>query len=358
MKVAANGAIFLMTTRRILSLFAIAFVGIAFATGCGSTKKSVGANDVAVVGDQVISKEQFDRLIKQAKKSYKQNKQAWPSPGTTQYTALQKQAMQFLVQRAEFNQKADEMGIKITDADVDKQLLSIKAQYFGTKGKCDAACETKYRTQIAKQGLTDAQVREDVRASVVQNKLYTKVTDGVQVSDADIDAYYKKNKQQYIQPESRDVRHILVKKKSLADQLYQQVTNGGNFAALAKKYTQDPSSKSSGGKLTISKGRQVPEFDKAAFALATGAISKPVKTQYGWHIILALTPIKKATTTPIAQVRTAIRQQLLQQKKQDAMRKWVDDTSKGFEKKTTYQVGYAPPPTTTGASSTTPAATK
>lgn len=342
-----------MTTQRFFSLFAIAFVGLAFATGCGNTKPSVGANDVAVVGKQVISKEQFDRLMSQAEKSYKKNGQKWPAVGTTQYSALQKQAMQFLVQRAEFSQKADELGLKISDADVEKQLLTIKAQYFGTKGKCDATCEGKYLKQIAKQGLSDAQVREDVRASVVQNKLYTKVTDAVQVSDKDIADYYKKNQKQYVQPESRDVRHILVKKKSLADQLYQQVTHGGNFAALAKKYTQDPSSKSSGGKMTISKGRQVPEFDKAAFALATNAISKPVKTQYGWHIIVALTPIKKASKTPLAQVTTAIRQQLLQQKKQDEMRKWVDATSKEFEKKTTYQVGYAPAPSTTGVTTTT-----
>ena len=80
-------------------------------------------------------------------------------------------------------------------------------------------------------------MREDVSASVVQNKLYEKVTDGVTVSDADVTAYYKKNKQQYVQPESRDVRHILVKKKALADQLYAQLTGGANFAALAKKYS-------------------------------------------------------------------------------------------------------------------------
>ncbi len=198
-------------------------------------------------------------------------KQPFPDVGTEQYAALRKQAMQFLVQRCEFNQRADELGVAVTDADVDKQLQTIKAQYFGKDGKCDATCEKKYRTQIAKQGLAEAQVREDVRASVVQNKLYTKVTADVTVEDSDIDDYYKKNKDQYVQPESRDVRHILVKKKALADDLYQQLKSGGNFAALAKKYSQDPGSKASGGKLTISKGRQVPEFDKAAFALAVHA---------------------------------------------------------------------------------------
>jgi parvulin-like peptidyl-prolyl isomerase len=350
-EIAANGAIF-MKKPHLIALIALALAGVFVAAGCGSDKQSVGANDVAVVGDQTISKDQFDRLIDQAKKNYKQNHQTFPETGTTQYIALRKQAMQFLVQRAEFEQKAKDLGIKITDSDVDRQLSTIKSQYFGKSGKCDSTCESKFQAELKKQSLSIDQVRADVRASVIQNKIYEKVTAGATVSDKDIQAYYKKNKQQYVQPESRDVRHILVKKKALADQIYQQVTHGGDFAALAKKYSTDPSSKDSGGKMTISKGRQVPEFDKVAFALKTHAVGQPVKTTYGWHVIQALTPVTKQSVTKLSEVKTAIRQQLLQQKKQDEMRKWVDDTTKSFKSKTTYQVGYEAP-TTTAAVATT-----
>jgi parvulin-like peptidyl-prolyl isomerase len=342
-----------MRKPHLIALIALALAGVFVAAGCGSDSKSVGANDVAVVGDQSISKDQFDRLIDQAKKNYKANHQTFPETGTTQYIALRKQAMQFLVQRAEFEQKAQDMGIKVTDSDVDRQLATIKSQYFGKNGKCDATCESKFQAELKKQNLSIDQVRDDVRASVIQNKIYEKVTAGANVSDKDIADYYKKNKQQYVQPESRDVRHILVKKKALADQIYQQVSNGGNFAALAKKYSTDPSSKDSGGKMTISKGRQVPEFDKVAFALKTHEIGKPVKTTYGWHVIQALTPVSKESVTKLSEVKTAIRQQLLQQKKQDVMRQWVDDTSKSFKSKTKFQVGYEPPATTNAA--TTPA---
>jgi peptidyl-prolyl cis-trans isomerase C len=336
-----------MTRLRIVSLVLVALAGTAIVAGCGSEDKAVGANEVAVVGDRTISKEQFDRIIKQACASYKSQGQKCPEAGTEQYTALRKQAMQFLVQRAQFEQRADELGVEVTEADVENQLNKIKAQYFGKDGKCDEKCETKYRAQIKKQNLTDDQVHEDVRANVVQNRLYEQVTEGVEVTDDEIDAYYKKNKQQYVQPASRDVRHILVKKKALADQLYAQLQNGGDFAALAKQHSEDPSSKAQGGKLTVSKGRQVPAFDKAAFSLGTREMSQPIKTEYGWHIIQTLSAIKNERTTPLKEVRTAIRQQLVQQKKQEKMRKWVDDTSEDFESKTTYQVGYAPPATTT-----------
>jgi len=340
-----------MKHSRLLAVFAVAIAAGALAAGCGSQRKSVGANDVAVVGDCDISKGQFDHLMDQAKKNYEAQKQTWPDPGTQQYEALRKQAMQFLVQRCEFDQKASDLGIKVTDSDVDNQLATIKSQYFGKNGKCDSTCEQKFQAELKKQNLEIDQVRDDVRASVIQNKIYEKVTAGVTVSDKEVADYYKKNKAQYVQPESRNVRHILVKKKALADQIYQQLLHGANFAALAKKYSTDPSSKDSGGKLSISKGRQVPEFDKVAFKLKTHEIGKPVKTTYGWHVIQALTPVKAQSVTKLSEVQTAIKQQLLGQKKQEEMRKWVDDTAKDFQSKTNYQPGYAPPATT--AASTT-----
>lgn len=342
-----------MTRLHLFPLVAVALLGAVLAAGCGSGKKSVGANDVAVVGDRSISKQEFQKLLDQACATTKSQGQQCPQAGTEKYAALRKQAMQYLVQRAEFEQKADDLGLKITDADVDAQLQKIKAQYFGKGGKCDANCEKKYRDQIAKQRLSDEQVHEDVRANVIQNKIYEKVTADVEVSDKEIEDYYKKNKQQYVQPASRDVRHILVKKKSLADQLHQRLLSGADFAALAKKYSEDPSSKTQGGKLTVSKGRQVPEFDKAAFSLKTREISEPIKTQYGWHIIQPLGAIKNERKTPLKEVRPAIRQQLVQQKKQDKMRKWVDETTKDFESKTSFQVGYALP-ATTGTTPATP----
>jgi parvulin-like peptidyl-prolyl isomerase len=174
----------------------------------------------------------------------------------------------------------------------------------------------------------------------------------VKVTDADVKKYYDDHKTQYGVPEQRDIAHILVKKKALADQLYQQIQGGANFAALAKKYSQDPGSKNQGGKLTISKGQTVAPFDQTAFLMRTGQVSHPVKTEFGYHIIKALGPIKAARTTPYSQVKESIRQQLQQTKKNEAMTKWVNDVKKEFSKKIHYQVGYAPPSTSTAAATT------
>ena len=113
------------------------------------------------------------------------------------------------------------------------------------------------------------------------------MTKDAKVTDAQITKYYNENKSQYNVAESRDVRHILVKTKAEADKIYDQIKAGGDFAALAKKYSLDPGSAAIGGKLTITRGQTVAPFDKTAFLLATNEVSRPVKTQFGYHIIQA-----------------------------------------------------------------------
>jgi parvulin-like peptidyl-prolyl isomerase len=82
-------------------------------------------------------------------------------------------------------------------------------------------------------------------------------------------------------------------------------------------------------------------------------ISPPIHTQYGWHIIQALSAVKPAKQTPLKDVKDSIKQQLLQTKKTDAMNTWVDAMKKDFAKKVRYQAGYEPTPTTTASVATT-----
>jgi len=319
----------------LLALIPLALV----AAGCGGTSSAtLGTDDVALVGSQEITKEQFQSLMARAKKSYDAQKRPFPKPGTTEYEQLKGQAITFLVQQAEFAQEADDMGIEITDEKVDKRIEKLKKQFYG-------GSDERFKKTLKQQGLTEEQAKEQVRSSLISEELFKKVTDDIKVSQSDIKSYYASHKSQYGQPESREVRHILVQKKALADTLYAQLKAGANFAKLAKRYSKDPGSASNGGKLTVSKGQTVPEFDKTAFSLKKGELSPPIHTQYGYHIIEALSDIKAAQTTPLSKVEASIRQQLGQQRKNDAMTKWVEDTKKDYcNSKIKYQVGYQPNP--------------
>ena len=128
----------------------------------------------------------------------------------------------------------------------------------------------------------------------------------MKVTDDDIQEYYHAHKATYSQAASRDVRHILVNNKKLADSIESQLKTGGDFAELAKKYSKDPGSAAQGGKLTISKGQTVAPFDKVAFTLKTNETSPPVHTTYGWHIIQALSAVKPATQQPLKDVKASI----------------------------------------------------
>jgi len=325
-------------------------VGVLVA-GCGSGTKAVPADAVAVVGDSTVTKVDFNNVFAATKKIDKIRKTATPKPGEREYKTRSDGIVSFLVTMSELTQEAKSMGLApVTDKEVQTQIDQIKKQYASGN-------EKKFETLLAGQGLTIDIYRLQWRYQLLSNAISADVTKGVKVTDADVKKYYDANKANYTQAESRDVRHILVNSKKLADSIEAQLKAGGNFAKLAKKYSKDTGSAVNGGKLTVQKGKTVPEFDKAAFSLKTNEISAPVHSTYGWHIIQALSAIKPAKTTPLKDEQATIRQQLVSTKKQDAMTKWLDDMKKSYSKKVRYQAGYGPTPTTTATTTTAPTTT-
>jgi foldase protein PrsA len=326
-----------------LALLALVVVLLLAACGGGGGSASLGGGDVLVVGGQHVTKDDLNVMMERAKKSYEANKQKFPKAGTQEYIALQGQALTYLLQRAELAQKAKKLGVKVTDKEVQDRIDLVKKQSYGND-------EKKFEAALKQQGLTVDQYKSFEQFQLLSEDVYKKVTDKVHVSDAAVKSYYDKNKALYKQAQTRDVRHILVKSQALANKLYAQLVaaHEKNFAKLAKKYSQDPSSASHGGKLTITKGRQVPEFDKTAFSLGTGQIAKPVHSgQYGWFIIQALSPVRPPSVTPLnSTVKAQIRQQLEQTQKNSVMTTWINDMQKSFCKpnRIKYQAGYTPTP--------------
>jgi len=341
-----------MKISRFTPVLAVVALALAVAGCGGQSSENLSSKDVAVVGKTPISRTQFENLMSTAQASFKQQGRKFPKQGTAEYAQIKSQAVTLLVQQAEREEKASDLGIEVSDKQIQSRLAQIKKQYF--QGK-----ETAYESQLKKQGLTDAQVRSDIKAQLISEALFKKVTDGVKVTDSEVHKYYVAHPSDYKQPESRQVRHILVKQKALADKIYAQLKSGGDFAKLAKKYSIDTVSAAQGGNYNAVKGQSVAPFEKVAFALKTNEISQPVKTQYGWHVIQATAPVKPAGTTPEKQAADQIRQQLLQTKRNDAVNSWAKDLQKGYCKgsKIKYQAGFqpSPDPCTTPATTTSTA---
>jgi peptidyl-prolyl cis-trans isomerase D len=146
----------------------------------------------------------------------------------------------------------------------------------------------------------------------------------VVVPPADIEKAYNSSIEQYTTPEQVRASHILLKTegktdadvKAKAEAILKQAKAGADFAELAKKNSEDESNAKNGGDLDyFGRGRMVPEFDQAVFAMQPGQISDLVKTQYGYHII-KLVDKKSAATRSLAEVRQQLTDQLAYERAQ------------------------------------------
>ena len=143
-----------------------ALLAVVALAGCGGSSEDVPADAVAVVDGQDIARSDYEALIAQAKKSYKNQKRDFPAAGSQEFQTLRNQAVQFLVQREQFEQKAEDLDVEVTDKQVDARLEQILKQYFGgDKTKLDRQLAGARHDQGAgpQRGPLPARVGEDLR---------------------------------------------------------------------------------------------------------------------------------------------------------------------------------------------------
>ena len=335
-----------MTAARIFFGLLLASLALA-ATACGGGSDSVPSDAVAVVNGTEISKAQLAEQMEISKKGYARNKQPFPKAGTPEYQDVQSRNLALLVQFVQLQQAADDLGIEVSDETVDKlENKLIQTRFKGNRAK--------YEKALKEAGYTAAQYRQMAWLfPMLSSKIFQAVTKDVKATPVEVLGYYSANQSQFGTPESREVRHILISEKNKdgsvdyaaskakADDVYAQLRAGADFAALVKKYSADTASVPDGGKYVVERGKTVPEFEKTSFALKTHELSKPVKTQYGYHLIEALADTKPAT--PFEKVRPEVKAALLQQKRNEEIQKWVEDQKSAYDGKINYAAGYEPP---------------
>lgn len=234
---------------------------LAAAFAWGQQPQPASADPVVLtVGAEKLTKSQFDQIMEQVTSQMPpERRAAAASPQARRQLAEQLAEMMAMAQEAR-TRKLDQ------DPDVKVQLAVRADQLLAT---------TLYQ-QLAKEGKPDA---------------------------AALHAYYDEHKGEW---EQVTARHILIRmagsavpiregQKDLSDEealakatdLRAKLVAGGDFAALAKAESDDTGSGANGGALgEFTHGRMVPQFEQAAFALPVGEVSQPVKTQFGYHVIV------------------------------------------------------------------------
>ena len=203
-----------------------------------------------------------------------------------------------------------------------------------------------------------------VRLDQLSNKIREKVTKGKDaVTDAQIKAYYDKNKARFAQPERRDLRIVLTKTPAKAAQAKAAIAGGQSFAAVAKKFSIDQASKAQGGKLpAVAKGQQEKALDDAIFKAAKNKLTGPVKTQFGYYVF-EVTKITPASQQTVDQAKETIKQLLASQNQQKSLDAFVKKFRAKWKSRTECKKDYttqdcknAPKPTPTPAQTAPPGA--
>jgi peptidyl-prolyl cis-trans isomerase C len=185
---------------------------------------------------------------------------------------------------------------------VETRLLAAAA---AAAGKGDTADFARRLAWLKDQALRDAYVREVIDA---------------RITDAAVkERYFELVKQ--VKPEKEiHVRHILVASEDEAKAIIAELDKGGDFASLAKAKSTGPTGPRGGDLGFFGRGRMVPEFEQAAFALRVGDYTKvPVKTQFGWHVI-KVEDQRDSTLPPFAEVAAKLRQRM----QNDSLREAID----------------------------------
>ncbi len=369
------------------------------------------ADVVASVNGQTVTAGEYRQLYEQQLESLRQT-YGGIDEKTLQQLGIGQRIISQLVNEAAMLAEAKRLGVGVSDAELRERLLRLPG--FQQNGQFVGDAMYRQILEAQRPPLRPAEFEAELRKELTAEKLQAAVTSWIHVSDADVDAEYRRrnekvkldfvsltanqfragiaptdaeiaarfdanksaykipekrrvkflsidaqalqaqmtvtpqevearynaNKASYSTPEQIQASHILFKtdgkndaaQKKLAESVLAKIKAGGDFAALAKQYSDDTDSKAKGGDLGyFGHGTMVKEFEDAAFALQPGQVSDLVKSQYGYHII-KVTGKKAAATKTLDDVRAQITSQIKAEKAQTQAKQTADAMAKEIQK--------------------------
>jgi foldase protein PrsA len=277
----------------------LSFGFIVFLLVSCSAKKEVVAT---VNGENITNAEYrkaFDQVKAQIESSPQYTKDIWNQDyeGKKFLDVVKENVLDSLIAQKLLLQEALKNNITVSDKEIEEEYQR----------------EKEFNKDITK---------EDVKNYLLINKLFEEYTKDVKITEEELKKYYEDNKDQF---ETVKASHILVSDEKIAQDIYNRLMKGEDFATLAKEYSIDTATKDQGGDLgEFARGVMVPEFEQVAFSLKKGQISKAVKTDYGYHIIKS----EGATLKSFDEVKGDIEAYLLNDKKNQVITEKYDALEK------------------------------
>jgi len=294
------------------------------------------ADNVAVIVNGVdVTEAELQQIIKpQLDKIAQQNKQLPLAFAQAYEKQLRQQALDKIIIGRLLEEKVKEANIVITEEEVINQIKVILAAQ-----RPPVSLEEFQKTR-AESGQSFDAVKEQVQKGMAYQKIMEAQWAGkITITEEDTKKYYDENPTQFEEKEQIRASHILIKPDTTDSEadpnqakaeakvkiqgLLEQIKGGADFAELAKANSDCPSAARGGDLDFFDRGKMVPPFDKAAFALEVGKVSDIVETRFGYHII-KVTDRKDAGTTSFEQARDSLIRKLTQQKQNEFANKYIE----------------------------------
>lgn len=248
------------------------------------TKKDIAAQ----VYNEKIYKTEVEAAVNRKIKEYEQDK---IELSNTDIEAIRKQTLNDMIEGILLDKYATDHGITVTEDEIKNEIKTMR-EYTGLSE------DDVYKQALSKYQLLESDINEMVRSALIADKVYYEVIKNLDMTDEEVWDYFKIRVKFYdgarrlshifliVDPQNDTVEDINKKYEKMKE-IRDEALKGKDFAELAKKYSEDQSTKDKGGDLfwfrrgTLSDS----ELSKVAFSLNLNEISEVIKSQYGFHIL-------------------------------------------------------------------------
>ena len=249
------------------------------------------------VNARVVTQSQLDARVDAALR------EAPPDFDQARRNEVRKAVLQELVNEALLEDRARELDVVASDAEVEEQIARLKEQN-------NVASEEEFVKALAASGLTPDRLRDQLkRSTTVQRVVGREVNSKVDLSDDALRLVYEREKEKWAVPEKVRVAEVLVNAGPGAEEKAREAATlakgGTKFEDVVARYSDGPTRSKGGDRGTVGKGELAAALDAAAFSLPAGAISDPIQTRSGWHVVKVVEKFP-ATYRPYSEVKAEI----------------------------------------------------
>ncbi|VVO96360.1 peptidylprolyl isomerase [Pseudomonas fluorescens] len=231
------------------------------------------------------------------------------------YKQLRQKALDALIDKELLWQEAVKRGVVISDADVQNQVAQTRQAIGGPE---------VFARRLEDAGFDEASFTEYTRRELAAQQVFADLVRVGKPDEKQVRAFYEEHRADMSRPEEVQARHILIKVPQGADaatieaarlrliEMRVKISQGEDFASVARAGSEDASASEGGDLGSFPRGRMMPEFEAAAFSLTPGAVSEPVRSPLGWHLIYVQNHLD-ATDVPEQQGLEMVRAYLARQ---------------------------------------------